>query len=258
MRIATYNVNSIRARIPAVREWLQKHEPDILCLQETKVKDSDFPAAEFAEIGYHALFRGEKSYNGVAILSRTIPDEFSAGFNDGEEGNDETRLIHARFGDWHVVNTYVPQGRALDHEMYTYKLRWFKRLRSLFDRRFANGDMLIWAGDMNVARTPLDVAHPENKQNHVCHHVSCREAFEECVSWGFEDLLRRIYDGERVYTFFDYRVPNAVKRGIGWRIDYIQASPPAAARFTNVWIDVEERLKPKCSDHTYLVADFND
>lgn len=236
--------------------WLQQHVPDVLCVQETKVADPEFPVAAFAELGYHASFRGQKAYNGVALLSRTVPDEVQGGFDDGGPA-DESRLIYARFGDWHVVNTYVPQGRAMDHEMYAYKLEWYARLRTFFDRRFKADDLLLWVGDLNVARTPLDVAHPENKAQHVCYHTSCREAFEACNAWGFEDLLRRFHADERVYTFFDYRVPGAVDRGLGWRIDYIQASPPAAARARRVWIDLEARRQAKASDHTYLVADLD-
>ena len=165
--VATFNANSIRSRLPVVLDWLEARRPDVLAIQETKVQDSDFPAAAIREAGYHAVFAGEKSYNGVALLSREPPEDVRHGFDDGGPA-DATRLIAARFGAVHVVNTYVPQGRDLAHEMYAYKLKWFGRLQKFFGRHFRPDQPLLWVGDLNVAPTPLDVHNPADHEDHVC------------------------------------------------------------------------------------------
>ncbi|MHC4996828.1 MAG: exodeoxyribonuclease III, partial [Planctomycetota bacterium] len=227
MKIVTFNANSVRSRLEIVLAWLDAHQPDVLCIQETKAQDHDFPALDFAGAGYHVVFRGEKSYNGVAIVSRRKPDDTSFGFADGGPA-DATRLAYARFGPLHVVNTYVPQGREIDHEMYQVKLKWFKRLRKYFDKNFTTRKRVVWVGDLNVAPEPMDIHNSEQQKNHVCYHVDVRRAFAETVSWGFEDVFRKHRPGPGEYTFYDYRTPNAVKRKMGWRIDHILATPPLA------------------------------
>ena len=255
MRIATFNANSIRARLPVVIEWMIKHSPDVLCIQETKVEDRDFPSVDFLNIGYTPVFRGQKSYNGVAILSREKPDEVGTGFPS--EPKDETRLIHARFGRINVVNTYVPQGRELDHEMFQYKLKWFARLQRFFDKAYSPDDLVVWLGDLNVARDYIDIHNAEEQENHVCFHKSAREAFERTAAWGFVDVFREKHPEKGHYTFFDYRTVNAVKRKMGWRIDMIMCTRPMAKLCSDSFIDLEPRLKEKPSDHTFLVADFD-
>ncbi|HMO52054.1 MAG TPA: exodeoxyribonuclease III [Kiritimatiellia bacterium] len=255
MRIATYNVNSIRSRMDAVLQWLAEYRPDILCLQETKVQDVEFPELPLREAGYHLQFRGMKSYNGVAILSRSPPDAVTAGFDDGGPA-DEPRLLCARWGDLSVVNTYVPQGRAIDHEMFRYKIEWFRRLRAYFDRNFRPSEALVWVGDLNVAAQPIDVYNPEQRAQHVCYHADAREALAFCRAWGFEDVFRKFHPEGGHYTFFDYRTADSLARGWGWRIDYILASPAMAERATQCTIDLEPRKQPKASDHTVMYADF--
>ncbi len=256
MKIATFNVNSIRTREPILLDWLRDNRPDILCVQETKVPDEEFPADAFQKAGYRVTYRGEKSYNGVAILSRELPRHLSFGFDNGHAA-DETRLQCADFRGFTVVNTYVPQGRAVDHPMYPYKLDWLKKLRAWFDRRFKKRDKVIWVGDMNVAREPIDVHNPEVRANHVCYHADARAAFEHCLAWGFEDVFRKFHPGPGHYTFFDYRNPQNVQRRKGWRVDYILASRPAAGKARDAWIDLGPRLKSRPSDHTPLVAEFD-
>ncbi|MFC1468105.1 exodeoxyribonuclease III, partial [Verrucomicrobiota bacterium] len=156
MKIATFNANSIRSRMPILLEWLKDHQPDVVGIQETKVQDHDFPQAEIEAAGYHVVFRGEKSYNGVAILSKEEPKDVRFGFDDGGPA-DETRLVAARIGAFVVVNTYVPQGRAIDHVMYQYKLKWYRRLKELFEKEYADEPNLIWLGDLNIAVEPVDV-----------------------------------------------------------------------------------------------------
>lgn len=257
MKIATFNVNSVRSRMPVLENWLKEHQPDYLCLQETKVEDDSFPVEPIQNAGYHAAFRGQKSYNGVAILAKDAPDSVAYGLELDGETVDEPRLVYARYGDLHLVNTYVPQGRELEHEMYAYKLKWLKALREWFDASFSDTDRLLWCGDLNVALEPIDVHAPERKKKHVCYHEDARKALENCKAWGFTDLFRQFHPDDAQYTFFDYRVPNALKRGIGWRIDYIFASPALAKTAANAYIDFEPRKMTKPSDHTVLVAELN-
>jgi exodeoxyribonuclease-3 len=239
-----------------ILRWLNSHRPDLLCIQETKVQDADFPATPFEDAGYHAAFRGQKAYNGVAFLSRGEAEDVQAGLDDGGPA-DETRLLRARFGPVTVVNTYVPQGREIDHEMYAYKVAWFGRLRAYFERHFDAGDLLLWTGDLNVAAEPVDVHNPKERARHVCFHEAGRKAFADCRGWGFVDVYRKHHPEPGQYTFFDYRTPNAAKRGLGWRIDYLLASPALAAKSVDAAIDLEPRLEPKPSDHTFLYADFD-
>lgn len=238
-----------------VLAWTEAHHPDILCVQETKVRDEEFPLEPLRAAGWSVLFRGEKSYNGVAILSRRPADASWAGLDDGGPA-DPTRLLAAQFGNLTVINTYVPQGRELTHERFAYKLAWFRRLRSLFDRRFRPEDLVLWCGDLNVAREPIDVHSPERHTDHVCFHESVRREFEACLRWGFVDVYRMFHPEAGRYSFFDYRTPQAVERGIGWRIDYLFASPALAACARGADIDVEPRRAAKPSDHTFLSADF--
>lgn len=255
MKIATFNVNSIRSRVAAVTDWLIKNKPDVLCLQETKVQDQDFPVAEITTTGYQVIFRGEKSYNGVAILSKAKPTNVQFGLDDGLLP-DETRLVTARFGPVHVVNTYVPQGRAIDHAMYQYKLQWLERLRKWFDRHFTPKTLLVWVGDLNVAPEAKDIHNADQQANHVCYHQDVRKAFERTRAWGFEDVFRKYHPEGGQYTFFDYRTANALKRNMGWRVDHILATRPLVNKSLDSYIDLAPRLKPQASDHTVLVAEF--
>jgi exodeoxyribonuclease-3 len=256
MKIATFNANSLRARLDIVLGWLNEHQPDALCIQETKVPDPMFPLTEIEKAGYFAVFRGEKSYNGVAILSRVRPKNVAFGFDDGGPP-DETRLVLAKIGPVNILNTYVPQGREIDHEMYRYKLKWFKRLRSWFDRHFKPDSVLLWTGDLNIAPGPDDVHDPGSHTDHVCCHEDVRKEFRAVVNWGFVDVFRKHHPEPGQFTFFDYRVRGAVERGMGWRVDHMLATRRLAAKSTDCRIDLKPRLAEKPSDHTFLVADFD-
>ncbi len=240
----------------AVLGWLDTHQADVLCVQETKVQDSEFPLEPIEAAGYQVVFKGQKSYNGVAILSKERATEVLTGF-DSEENADESRLLQATVGPITFVNTYVPQGRDIEHEMYGYKCEWFGRLRDLFDQRFSHGDLVVWLGDMNVAHDPIDVHNPKERKKHVCFHEDARKAFADCRDWGFVDVFRQHHPEAGHYTFFDYRTPNSATSGRGWRIDYILTSPTLAKHCTDCFIDIEPRLQPKPSDHTFMVADFD-
>ncbi|HHV53437.1 MAG TPA: exodeoxyribonuclease III [Synergistaceae bacterium] len=254
--VATFNANSVRSRLHIIERWLKDNHVDILCLQETKVSDEDFPKEVFEGWGYHVVYKGDKGYSGVATASLLSPDEVCIGFNDGEEPNDGARLLRTRFGDLHVINTYVPQGKAIDHPDYAYKFRFFRRLRALFERNYTADDFVLWVGDMNVAPTEIDVTHPETKKKHVCFHEDIRKLFEEVKSWGFIDLFRKHHPDEVEFSFWDYRVKDALERNIGWRVDHILATPPLAARSIDCFIDRKPRSWDRPSDHTFMTALF--
>ena len=256
MKIATYNVNSLRSRLHIILPWLREHRPDVLCLQETKVADAKFPREFFENEGYHVTFRGEKQYNGVATASLRKPDRVSFGL-PGEKPADEDRLIETAFPGFTVINTYVPQGRDRETPHFIYKLEWFDRLRAHIARSFSPRDPLIWCGDLNVARESIDVHDPKRLLGHVDFNPEVWEAFDRVMSWGFIDLFRKKHSGEpEQYTFFDYRVPGAVERKLGWRVDHILGTEVLAERLSRCWIDMSPRLVEKPSDHTILAAEL--
>lgn len=256
-KIATYNVNSIRSRLHIIIPWIEKNRPDILCMQETKVDDARFPVAEFAAVGYHAVFKGEKQYNGVAIASLKKPDNVFCGLAD-DGPTDEARLIRADFSGISVINAYVPQGRDRDALQFIYKIEWFKRLKHYLTRFLTPDKPVIWLGDLNVAPENIDVHDPRRLLGHVCFTPEVWEAYADVKSWGFEDIFRRHHPGETgQYTFFDYRVPRSAERGLGWRVDHILATATLAKQSLSCRIDMQPRLMEKPSDHTVLTAEFN-
>ena len=256
LKVVTFNANSIRTRLGQVLDWLDRESPDALCVQETKVQDPDFPVEPFREAGYHVVFRGQKSYAGVAIVSREEPQEVAFGLDDGGEP-DEARLIRAAIRGIPVVNTYVPQGRSPDSEHFQYKLEWLARLRAFFERHYSPQEPLLWVGDFNVAPEPIDVHNPKRLKNNVDFHPEARAALERLRDWGFVDVFRRHHPDEPgQYTFWDYRVRGAMDRGVGWRVDHIWATDPLARKSIRSWIDVEARRAERPSDHTLLVAEF--
>lgn len=257
MKIATYNVNSIRSRLHIVLPWLQKNAPDYFCMQETKVADDKFPAAEFAEAGYQVVFKGNKQYNGVAIASRVKPQKVVFGLDD--EPNDAERLIAATYDDLTVINTYVPQGQDRESPQFAYKLNWFGRLRKYLKKHFQPQNRIVWCGDLNVAPEKIDVHDPERILGHVCFNPEVWKAYEDVKSWGFVDIFRRHHPDEAGrYTFFDYRVRDAVARNMGWRVDHILATQSLASLSFHCNIDLSTRLAEKPSDHVVMYAEFKD
>ena len=254
MIIATFNANSLRMRIETILRWLEKNEPDILCIQETKVQDEDFPAKAFGSCGYEFVFKGQKSYNGVAVFSKDAIADVSFGLDS--EPYDEARVITAMIGDVAVVNTYIPQGMSRDSEKFTYKLQWFARLREYFDRNFRADEAVIWLGDMNAALDERDVYNPGGLLGHVCYCPEVWDAFKAVAEWGFEDIFRNRCDEGGHYTFWDYRAA-ALQKNRGWRLDYIMATKPLAEKCVRCWIDKGPRMTVKPSDHTFLAAEFD-
>ena len=256
LKIATYNVNSVRSRLHILIPWLEVHRPDLLCMQETKVADSAFPVAVFENAGYHVEFRGEKRYNGVAIVSRRPPKEISCGFDDGGPP-DADRLIRGVYGGITVLNLYVPQGRSRDHEQFQYKIQWFDRLRTYLEDHARPQDLLVCCGDLNVAREDIDVHDPKRLRGHVDFTPEVWDAFDRFMEWGLVDLFRKHHGDEPgQYTFFDYRAPRALERGLGWRVDHILATPLLSDASIRCSIDLDPRTKEKPSDHTILMAEF--
>lgn len=252
---ATFNANSIRARLPAVLEWVKKEEPDVLCLQECKVQEKDFPFGAFETAGYRALYRGQKTYNGVAVITRHPAEGLRTSLYEGVE--EEARFISATICKIPVVNVYVPQGVAPGTDKFAYKLRWLKDLLFHLEQHYKPKTPLLVAGDFNVALEPRDVYDPETLRGEVGFHPEEQTILRKYLSWGLVDLLRMHRPEAGLFTFWDYRVPNALKRKMGWRIDYLFASLPLAQKSKNVWIDLEARTAEKPSDHTFLVAEFD-
>jgi len=256
LTIATFNVNSIRQRMAPLLEWIAYNDPDILCLQETKVQDRDFPKDDFEEAGYHVAFKGMKAYNGVAILSKETPGDVACGLDDGGEP-DEARLIRARFKAMSIVNTYVPQGQEVDSPKYAYKIGWFRRLKAYFERHFSPNEPLLWTGDLNVAPEDIDVYDPKALAGHVCFNPEVTAALRDVMAWGLIDVFRKYRPDPGEYTFWDYRLPRAFEKNLGWRLDHLLATKPLAGRSIDAYVDRGTREGEKPSDHTILVGVFS-
>lgn len=253
MVIATWNVNSVRARLPRLLTWLAAKQPDIVCLQETKVVDEEFPFAELEELGYRAATFGQKTYNGVAILSRAPLADVQRGLPADESG--EARLISARVGDIRVFSVYVPNGQEVGTEKYAFKLQWMDTLLGYLQASFSPEDRLVVCGDFNVAPEDRDVWDPELWRGKILFSEPEKEAFFKLIHWGLVDCLRLHHLEGGLYTWWDYR-QGAFHRGWGMRLDHVLATSPMAARCAQVVIDREARKGEKPSDHAPVLATF--
>jgi exodeoxyribonuclease-3 len=255
MKIATWNINSIRRRLALVTGWLEANRPDVLCLQETKVQDSEFPTAAFHDLGYHAVYRGMKGYNGVATLTRREPESVSFGLCEGPDSED-VRILQTVVNGIPIVNTYVPQGYRIGTDRYVFKLEWFHRLRRYFGERLDPQKAAIWLGDLNVAPEPIDVYHPDRRLNDPDFHIDTREAYRHATGWGFSDVFRHIHPDTVQYTYWDY-FRNAFEHNWGWRIDHILATAPLTAACRAIEVDLASRRSPGASDHAVVWAEFD-
>jgi exodeoxyribonuclease-3 len=256
MRIATWNVNSLKARLPRVEEWLGYARPDVLCMQETKLADANFPAMAFSGLGYESASCGQGQWNGVAILSRVGLDDVTAGFSDQTEDETvEARLVWATCGGVRVASVYVPNGRQVGSEHYAAKLEWLGRLRKHVELSCDPHAPLVLCGDFNVAPEDRDVWDPTKL--HGGTHVSPpeREAVAAMKEWGLVDVFRRHYDDDRLYSWWDYRAGDFHQHR-GLRIDLMLATEPLARRSTFALIDRFARKGKLPSDHAPLLADF--
>ena len=251
MKITTWNVNSIRARLDRVLAWVDRRQPDVAALQETKVVDDAFPRAPFEERGYHVETYGQKTYNGVALISRKPLAQVVKGFGDDPE--EQRRLISAVVDGVRVVNVYVPNGQALDSPKYPYKLEWLEGLRAFLDEHAGHDEPVLVMGDFNVAPTDLDVHDPEVWQDKVLCSEPERDALARVCGWGLSDLFREHdEEGER-YTWWDYRTLG-FPRNAGLRIDLVLGSEAALERCRGVLIERDEREGQKPSDHAPVTA----
>jgi exodeoxyribonuclease-3 len=255
MRLASWNVNSIRARKERLLAWLSASRPDVVCLQELKVTDEAFPGQELAALGYHAAVHGQRTYNGVAILARTEPAEVERGFGDGGDDT-QARLVAARIGRVHVASVYVPNGAEVGSDKWGYKLEWLARLRSWLDRRFGRDELVAICGDFNVAPEPRDVHDPAAWEGTVLFHPDARAAFEAVRAWGLVDALRLHHPGPGIYTWWDYRML-AFPKNRGLRIDHILLSDPLGSRCTAAVVHRDERKGRQPSDHAPVVVDLD-
>ena len=254
MRIATWNVNSLKVRMPRVEEWLQYARPDVLCLQETKLADTAFPALAFAALGYESVHHGDGRWNGVAILSRMGVDDVVSGFCTGVEADQDTRLISARCGELRVSSVYVPNGRSLDSEQYQYKLSWFDRLRHHLESTCDPDEPVAVCGDFNVAPEDRDVWDPGRFVGST--HVSGpeRQALARLEDWGLQDAFRIRHQEDRLFTYWDYRAGDFHNHR-GMRIDLILMTKPLAERVSYALIDRSARKGKLPSDHAPLLVD---
>jgi len=256
VRIATWNVNSLRARQPRVEAWLAEVQPDILCMQETKLPDAGFPALAFEALGYTTAHHGQGQWNGVAVLSRVGIDDVHPGFADDDAPDPEARLISATCGGVRVTSIYVPNGREVGHEQYTYKLAWLARLKAHMAASMQTGLPTFVAGDFNIAPDDRDVYDPAKFIGATHVTVPERAALTELVDLGLEDVFRRHHDDSSCFTWWDYRAGD-FHEGRGLRIDLVLASTAFAAASTWCVIDRNARKGNLPSDHAPVVVDLD-
>ncbi|PLS67732.1 MAG: exodeoxyribonuclease III [Cyanobacteria bacterium M5B4] len=253
MEIATWNVNSIRTRLALVKDWLVNHpDVELMALQETKVIDADFPAQDFVDLGYHVYSYGQKSYNGVAFISKRelawVKSGFSALLPDRSPWDEQKRVLAAMLEDTIVVNLYCPNGSAVGSEKYEYKLQWFEVLRDYLQHLKQDHKHIILCGDFNVALTDLDIHNPTDREQKVMASDPERSVLQSILDLGFVDIFRRLHPEPGHYSWWDYRA-GAFRRNWGWRIDYHFVSEPLTDRVQDCTIDVLPRSLPQPSDH---------
>jgi len=253
MKLATWNVNSLKVRLPQVIEWLKINQPDILCLQETKLSDDNFPRQEIAAIGYHSVFAGQKTYNGVAIISKQKGDEISIGVPDFLD--EQKRVIAATYGDVRIISVYVPNGETVESEKYLYKLRWLPALNRWVEIELKNYAKVALLGDFNIAPEDRDVYDPETWRGKVLCTLPERNAFQNLLSLGFADSFRLFDQPDKSYTWWDYRMM-AFRLNRGLRIDHILLSDVLARTCVACGVDKAMRKQERPSDHAPLMVEL--
>jgi exodeoxyribonuclease-3 len=254
MRIASWNVNSLRVRLPHLLQWLETARPDIVCLQETKSIDDDFPLEAIKTTGYHAVFAGQKTYNGVAILSREPAGDIVV--NLPENNDPQRRVLGATIGGLRVLNLYVPNGQDVASDKYVYKLNWLERLAACVEAELKTHSNLIVLGDFNIAPEDRDVHDPALWAGQVLCSEPERNALRKILNLGLHDSFRLFEQAEGIYSWWDYRAA-AFRRNLGLRIDLILVSHTLASVCTASQVDKEPRKWERPSDHAPVIADFN-
>jgi exodeoxyribonuclease-3 len=253
MKLATWNVNSLKVRLPQVIDWLQTNQPDMLCLQETKLTDENFPAAEIAAVGYESVFIGQKTYNGVAILSKQKGSDIITAIPGFED--EQKRVVAATYGDVRVISVYVPNGDTVESEKYQYKLRWLPALTGWLQQELKDYKKLAILGDFNIAPEDRDVYDPQLWQGKVLCSQPERAAFGDLLNLGLADSFRLFEQAEKSYTWWDYRMM-AFRLNRGLRIDHILLSDALASVCTSCAIDKAVRKLERPSDHAPVVAEL--
>jgi exodeoxyribonuclease-3 len=254
MKIATWNVNSLRVRLPHLLDWLAAHSPDAICLQETKCDDATFPADELKAAGYCSVHHGQRTYNGVAILSKVEGSGICRGIP--EYVDPQSRVIAADLGDVRLVSVYVPNGQRVGSDKYAYKLRWFEALAAWLQAQMAAHPRIAVLGDFNVAPEDRDVHDPAAWAGQVLFSDPEKAALRRLLDLGFADAFRLFEQPERSYTWWDYRMM-AFRRKMGLRIDHILLSPLLAAQCRSCTIDLEPRKLERPSDHAPVICELS-
>lgn len=255
MKLATWNVNSLKVRLAQLLDWVAADAPDIICLQETKLDDPKFPLADIEATGLHAVFFGQKTYNGVAIASRLPPTDVTRGITGFAD--EQKRVIAATYGSVRVVNAYVPNGQSIDSDKYLYKQDWLDAFTHWLKEEHARYPELAVVGDFNIAPESRDVHDPKAWEGQVLCSEPERQAFRGLLELGLVDSFRLFDQADGSYTWWDYRL-NAFKRKMGLRIDHILLSSRLASRCRGVSILTEMRALERPSDHAPVVADIGD
>jgi len=255
MLIATWNVNSILARLPHVMRWLDSVQPDVVCMQETKCTDDKFPTLLFKERGYQCQLFGQQSYNGVAILTRETCETRHRGYPD-DDVTAQSRLITTNVNGIDIVNVYIPNGQAVGSEKYAFKLAWMQRLRDFFASHYDRTTPVLLCGDFNVAPDERDVHDVRLWQGRIMFSEGEHDALQRIKDWGFTDAFRLHTESGGHFSWWDYRA-GAFRRNLGLRIDHVWISEPLISRSVRTWIDLEPRKWEKPSDHAPVLAEFS-
>jgi exodeoxyribonuclease III len=261
MKIATWNVNSVRSRLDHAVKWLKDNPVDVLCLQETKVVDSDFPRSEFTALGYHIYIYGQKSYNGVALLSQKPLEQVTTGFTSiltdiDPLWDEQKRVITGVIDGIRILNLYVPNGSEVGSEKYDYKLRWLTVLRKYLQTLLSITPNICMCGDFNIAFEDKDIHEKvTNIKNHIMSSDAERQALKEILELGFTDAFRKFTDEAGHFTWWDYRTAGFA-RNRGWRIDHHYLTPQLSSTATSCIIDIAPRKLEKPSDHTPVIVEF--
>ncbi len=257
MKIATYNVNGVNGRLPVLLRWLKEEAPDVACLQELKAPQEKFPEEALEAAGYSAVWQGQKSWNGVAILARGLKPELVQNGLPGDPDDDHSRYIEARVKGVLIACLYLPNGNPFPGPKFDYKLRWMDRFTKRASGLLASGEPVVLAGDYNIIPTEMDAYKPERWVTDALFQPEVRTAFKDLVDSGWTDALRLQYPDEVVYTFWDY-FRNAYERNAGLRIDHLLLSPALKKRFKRAGVDRQVRGWEKSSDHTPVWIEVSD
>ena len=258
MIVASWNVNSLSVRVPHLTDWVKAlpNRPNVICLQETKLVDDKFPKEAIDALGYSYAFYGEKTYNGVAILSDRPMTNVQKGFIEEQEPNSK-RFIEVQIGSTYILNCYIPNGQRVGSEKYDYKLRWIDSLRAHLDKQHKPDSKLLICGDFNIAPDDRDVYKPSEVRGTIMVSDEERASLEHVRAWGLTDAYRTHNQDGGQFTWWDYRM-GAFRRNMGFRIDHIWVTAPLAKECVRSWIDKEPRKQERPSDHVPILAEFKD